>query len=218
LYPLIFVIPWFIYKYSWKQMITRALIIIVTFSVLLSPWWVRNYVSFGHFIPFTGSAGNPFLEGQLIFKQQPSDGFFIQYPEYNKKSILLTPNQNNFKTGIRILRYGLTHEPFKYLAWNALIKPSLLFITPFYWKDILGVSYIKMTFLHVMIFILAMVGMVISLRQKIGNKMILLFALSYFTLIYLPFITFDRYGYPNHFILIIFASFLIEHNYARRHV
>jgi hypothetical protein len=79
-----------------------------------------------------------------------------------------------------------------------------------------------MTFLHVMIFILAAIGMVISLRQKIGNKMMLLFALSYFTLIYLPFITFDRYGYPNHFILIIFASFLIEYyfkrSYERKHV
>jgi 4-amino-4-deoxy-L-arabinose transferase-like glycosyltransferase len=216
LYPIIFLIPWLIRKYSWRQMISSTLVIIITFCVLLTPWWVRNYDSFGKWIPFTSSAGSPFLEGTLIFKKLPSDGFFVQYPQYTKKNIL--QGSDPIMTGLQIIRYGLVHEPLKYIAWYTLIKPGMLYVSPFYWKAILGISYLAMTALHVILFILAALGMAHSLKKRNGKKQVLLLAFSYFTLIYLPFFTFDRYGYPNHFILIIFAAYQIYNLYARRQI
>jgi 4-amino-4-deoxy-L-arabinose transferase-like glycosyltransferase len=216
LYPIIFVIPWLARKYSWKQMISSMLVIIVVFSMLLTPWWVRNYASFGRWIPFTTSAASPFLEGTLIFKKLPSDGFFVQNPQYTKKNILQGPDP--ITTGLQIIRYGLVHEPLKYIAWLTLIKIGLLYVSPFYWKAIFGISYPVMTALHVILFILAAFGIADSLMKRKGKKQVLLLAFSYFTLIYLPFVTFDRYGYPNHFILIIFAAYQMYNLYARRQV
>jgi hypothetical protein len=210
LYPIVFAIPWFMRKYSWKQMISFTLVIIVTFCVLLTPWWVRNYDSFGKWIPFTNSAGSPFLQGALIFDKLPSDGFFVQYPQYTPKNILLGSEHAKVITAKRILFYGLTHEPLKYIAWHTVIKTSLLYIAPFYWKPIFGVSYPVMITLQIIMVIMAVIGIVQSFIQKKGKKLEVLLAFSYFTLIYLPFVTFDRYGYPNHFILLIFAVFCAE--------
>ncbi|MEX2460286.1 MAG: glycosyltransferase family 39 protein [Paenibacillaceae bacterium] len=215
LYPLILVIPWLKSKYSWKQMIICTLVIVITFSLLLSPWWIRNYVSFNKWIPFTSSAGNPFLEGALIFKKLPSDGFFVEYPQYTKENILHGSEQDKFATGKNILFYGLKHEPLKYIAWLTVIKTALLYISPFYWKAIFGVSYPVMTVLQMFLVVLATMGITQSIKRKQGEKLVILLAFTYFTLIYLPFVTFDRYGYPNHFILIIFAAFMSERLYTR---
>jgi hypothetical protein len=108
----------------------------------------------------------------------------------------------------------LTHEPLKYIAWHTVIKTSLLYIAPFYWKPIFGVSYPVMITLQFIMVIMAAIGIVLSFIQKKGKKLVVLLAFSYFTLIYLPFVTFDRYGYPNHFILLIFAVFCAERLYS----
>jgi 4-amino-4-deoxy-L-arabinose transferase-like glycosyltransferase len=215
LYPIIFVIPWLKSLHSWKQMISYTLVIVVTFSVLLSPWWVRNYISFNKWIPFTSSAGNPFLEGVLIFKKLPSSGFFGEYPQYTKENILLGSEQDKFTTGKTILLYGLKHETLKYIAWLTVIKTAMLYISPFYWKTIFGVSYLVMTAFHIILVIMAAMGITQSIKRKQGEKLIILLAFAYFTLIYLPFVTFDRYGYPNHFILIIFAAYMVVRRQAR---
>ncbi|QGQ97983.1 dolichyl-phosphate-mannose--protein mannosyltransferase [Paenibacillus psychroresistens] len=219
LYPIVFAIPWFMHKYSWKQMISFTMVIIVTFCLLLTPWWVRNYESFGKWIPFTNSAGSPFLQGALIFDKLPSDGFFVQYPQYTPKNILLGSEEAKVVTAKRILYYGLTHEPLKYLAWHTVIKTALLYIAPFYWKPILGIHYPVMITFQIIMFFMAIMGIVLSFIQKKAKKLVILLAFSYFTLIYLPFVTFDRYGYPNHFILLIFAAFCGERlfsNYKTR--
>jgi hypothetical protein len=140
----------------------------------------------------------------------PSEGFFVQYPQYTKKNILNGSEQAKVVTAKRILYYGLTHEPLKYIAWHTVIKASLLYISPFYWKPIFGISYPIMTLLQIIIDIMAAAGIMLSFMRKKGEKLVILLAFTYFTLIYLPFVTFDRYGYPNHFILIIFAAFLGE--------
>jgi hypothetical protein len=216
LYPLVFVIPWFFHKYSFKRMVSCGLVVVVTFSVLLTPWWVRNYASFDKWIPFTNSAGSPFLQGALIFDKWPSEGFFAKYPQYTKENLLLGSEKAKITTGKRILFYGLTHEPLKYIAWHTVIKTALLYISPFYWKPILGVSYPVMISLQIIMVIMAIIGMVQSWLRKSGQKLVLLLAFSYFTVIYLPFVTFDRYGYPNHFILILFASYLGYNIYTRK--
>jgi 4-amino-4-deoxy-L-arabinose transferase-like glycosyltransferase len=216
LYPIVFVIPWFLHKYSFKRMMSCGLVVVVTFSILLTPWWVRNYASFGKWIPFTNSAGSPFLQGALVFEKLPSDGFFAKYPQYTKENLLLGSENAKVTTGKRILFYGLTHEPIKYIAWHTVIKTSLLYISPFYWKTIFGVSYPIMTLLHVLMVIMAVIGMVQSWLKRKGEKLVLLLSFSYFTLIYLPFVTFDRYGYPNHFILILFAAYFGYSIYTRK--
>jgi 4-amino-4-deoxy-L-arabinose transferase-like glycosyltransferase len=216
LYPIIFVIPWLLHKYSLKRMVSSGLVLVVTFSVLLTPWWVRNYASFGKWIPFTNSAGSPFLQGALVYGALPSQGFFDKYPQYTRENLFLGSEDAKVTAGKRILLYGLTHEPIKYIAWHTVIKTSLLYISPFYWKTILGVSYPVMTLLQVIIFFMAAIGMVRSWLKKTGEKLVILLAFSYFTLIYLPFVTFDRYGYPNHFILILFAAYLGYSIYTRK--
>jgi 4-amino-4-deoxy-L-arabinose transferase-like glycosyltransferase len=216
LYPLVFIIPWLKNKYSWQHMLNSALVVIITFSLLLAPWWARNYISFNKWVPFTSSSSSPLLEGSLIFKQMPSAEFFKEHPQYTQKNILQGSEGNKLTTGKQILIFGLTHEPLKYIAWHTVIKTAMLYISPFYWKNIFGVNYVVMTALHIIMVIMAVIGIVKSYKHRIGRKLVTLLAFTYFTLIYLPFITFDRYGYPNDFILIIFAAFMMERIYGRK--
>ncbi|MNP27017.1 hypothetical protein D3C76_1199030 [compost metagenome] len=59
--------------------------------------------------------------------------------------------------------------------------------------------------------ILNMAGIVWALvKHKFSRLLPLLLALAYFTVIYVPFVAFNRYGYPNMVLLILFGSYMID--------
>jgi hypothetical protein len=204
---------WLIRKYTWRQMFTYTLLIAVTFCILLSPWWIRNYVTFGHWVTFTESAGNPLLQGALINRNPPSDGFYIKYPQYTKKTLFQGGDKDQVITAKRILLYGLYYEPAAYLSWYLLEKPVELYKWPYYWKNIFGVSQSAMNKIQLCLAIAGALGILFSLIRREGKTLVVLLSFAYFTIIYLPFVTFSRYGYPNVFILILFAAYLLHSIY-----
>jgi hypothetical protein len=57
--------------------------------------------------------------------------------------------------------------------------------------------------------IVGSLGIVLSLIKRQGKTLLVLLSFAYFTLVYFPFVTFSRYGYPNVFILILFIAYLL---------
>jgi hypothetical protein len=62
--------------------------------------------------------------------------------------------------------------------------------------------------------LVSLVGIVMHLaaafRNKTADGLPLWLTLAYFTAVYLPFVAFSRYGYPNMFLLILFAAYAAD--------
>jgi hypothetical protein len=213
LFVVVIAFMWLIRRYSWKQMVTFTALIAVIFCVCMSPWWIRNYAVFGHWVTFTESAGNPLLQGALIYRNPPSQGFFTLYPQYTPKTLFQGGDHGQVDTAKRIIRYGFSHEPVQYFRWYVLQKPLELYKWPFYWKTIFGISNQAMNITQWFLVTASALGIILSLILRKGRTLFILLSLIYFTVIYLPFVTFSRYGYPNMFILILFAAYLFYNIY-----
>jgi hypothetical protein len=213
LFAVVIAFMWLIHRYNWKQMVTFTALIAVVVCVCLSPWWIRNLATFGHWVTFTESAGNPLLQGALIYRNPPSQGFFTLNPQYTPKTLFQGGDQGQVDTAKRIIRYGFYYEPVKYFRWYVLQKPLELYKWPFYWKTVLGVSKELMNKFQFYLAIAGALGIILSLIRRKGRTLFVLLSFVYFTVIYLPFVTFSRYGYPNMFILILFAAYLLYNAY-----
>lgn len=216
LFPVVLFIIWLVNRLSWKLIVKYTAIISTILVLILGPWWIRNYVTFDSFIPFTKSAGNPMLLGALVNNAAPSQGFFDAHPEYtgDRNSLFVGSDDDNVETAKKIVKYGFKEEPLTYLKWYTVDKIKGLYQGVYYWKPVFGVSGEIIVVFHTLMMILGSIGLILMLIQTIKQKnipyLLLLLTLAYFTVIYIPFVAFSRYGYPNIFIIFIAAAFLIS--------
>lgn len=216
LYPAIFLILWWKKGIPWHRMLTSMCLIAGVFILLLSPWWIRNYIVFHEWITFTNSGGSPFLLGTKIYHLMPSEGFFAAHPEYHPDTLFQGADQTAIHKGIDILKYGFTHEPLKYIYWYTLGKWVDLYFQPFYWKAIFGISVPAMYVLQIILTGVCIAGIVKAIRNRITGLLPLYLAFMYVTAIYMPFFAFSRYGYPNMPILILFGAYFIVQRVERK--
>ncbi|WP_232729861.1 ArnT family glycosyltransferase [Paenibacillus phocaensis] len=212
LYPAVLLIIWLRMKLPWRTMLKYTLLMAVTYVLLLTPWWIRNWVTFHEFILFTNSGGSPFLLGTRIRWQLPPAGFFEAYPQYDPKTIFEGADAAAIRKGLDIIHYGFTHEPMKYLYWYTLGRWVELYFHPFYSRPFWPISRPAMDVAQVVLMYVNMAGIlwaVATHRLRLDRLLPLVLALAYFTLIYIPFVAFNRYGYPNMTLLILFGSFLL---------
>ncbi|MNP74616.1 hypothetical protein D3C76_1715220 [compost metagenome] len=68
-----------------------------------------------------------------------------------------------------------------------------------------------MNVIQIWLMVINMAGIVWALiKSKLNQLLPLLLALGYFTLIYFPFVAFNRYGYPNMVLLIMFGAYFVD--------
>lgn len=201
LFPLVLGTASFLRFRSWKRIFLYGLTIGITFCVLLSPWWIRNYVDFGKFTPFTDSAGNPLLQG--LQPGEPSPEFYNQYPEFSS-------DDSSIDKIKQIILFNLKTKPFQTIKWYTFDKIKDSFTHAFYWVDIWKVKDIAMDFLHIGLSLLGFLGLVIALIRRKANLLLPALVLVYYVGIHLPFVSFSRYMYPIMFIFIIMNAFLIQ--------
>lgn len=216
LYPVLILIIWIIKKIKFKQALKYTLIVIAAFSLIMSPWWIRNYHVFGRFIPFTMATGNPMYQGTFIYYDQSTkatDG--LDYKNYNTKDPKLSEFQRN-EMEIAASKYRLKNlfpkEPFKFIYWYTIEKGWTQIRAPFYWRgETFGVSTSSAKKYHQILLLLGTLGIIIYLKSKNKNILAVLpvTLIIYFILVYLPFYTMGRYFYPAMPYLIIFAAYFI---------
>ena len=211
LYPAILLILWWKERYSWKDILRYTCLIGVVYLILLSPWWIRNMVTFDRFILFTNSGGSPFLLGTRINYELPPAGFFDAYPQYDPETVFKGSDADAVAKGLDILKYGFTHEPLTYLYWYTVGKLEGLYLNAYYWKPIWPITKELMYVIQAILMGLAVLGLILFKRAgKLGNQLPILLTIAYFTAIYIPFVAFSRYGYPNVVFLLMYASVAID--------
>lgn len=211
LYPAVFLVLWWREKLPWRLMLKYMSLMIVVYAALLTPWWIRNWITFHEFILFTNSGGSPFLLGTRIHGQLPPAGFFEEYPQYDPKTLFQGADSTAIQKGKDIIAYGFKHEPLKYLYWFTLGRWVELYFHPFYSRPIWPITRPVMNVLQIALMIVNMAGIAWALIKYRWSRLLpLVLALGYFTVIYLPFVAFNRYGYPNMAMLILFGSCLID--------
>ncbi|BFH64987.1 ArnT family glycosyltransferase [Paenibacillus azoreducens] len=211
LFPCMMLFLWLAYRYSWKEIIRFTFTILAAYIVLLLPWWIRNYMTFGHFILFTSSAGSPFLLGARIKYQLPPPGFFAAYPQYDPQTIFMGSDGEAVAKGLDILKYGLVHEPLKYIYHYTIGRFQSLYFVPFYLHDIFSIQKPVVEMIQKVMITGGLIGIVWAFFRKIGKSLLpVLLALVYFTAIHLPFVAMSRYGYPMAPFFMLFAGYTIH--------
>ncbi|GAB6929502.1 glycosyltransferase family 39 protein [Paenibacillus sp. JCM 10914] len=214
LFPCVMLIFWLVYRYSFKEIAKYTFTILAAYIVLLIPWWIRNYLTFGEFILFTSSAGSPFLLGTRIDYQLPPAGFFEAYPQYSPETIYMGADGAAVSKGLDILKYGLSHDPLKYIYHYTIGRFESLYLVPFYLNDIFNISKPLVTFFQKTIVYLGLIGMVWAFAQKLWKPMLpIVLMMAYFTAIHLPFVAMSRYGYPSFVFFACFAGYAIYRVY-----
>lgn len=199
-YPLLILIIWIKNKYSFKEIIKNTLVVTTVFSIIMAPWWVRNYKTFDKVILFTKSSGNPFLQGTFIMYDHSNKDLGVTYV---KGKDALESDENEIKAGLERLKIYGTKEPLKYIAWYTIGKTLYFWRAPFYW--IANISYLPVILYHFAILYYA-VKSIREYKNKNLNFKFLIMVIVYFNLIYLPFYTFERYSYPLMPLVILFAA------------
>lgn len=207
LYPAIFLLLWWKDRLPWRHMLKCMSLLGVVYVVCLLPWWIRNYNVFHELIIFTNSGGSPFLLGTRIYNIPLPADFFATYPQYSPDTLFNGADKAAIAKGKDILIYGFTHEPFKYIYWYTFGKLIDLYLQPFYWKAIFGISIPVVYVLQVVLCGFSIAGIIKAIRNHMSSLLPLYLILIYLTGIYMPFIAFSRYGYPNMSLLILFAAY-----------
>ena len=190
-YPIVILVMWIIKKYSINEMIKYTVITTLAFSLIMAPWWIRNYNEFHRFIPLTLSSGNPFLLGTYVNYNMKKD-----YTPYKSGKTVIETNEIEINTGVyRLKTYG-RKEPLKYIYWYTIGKSWYLWAYPFYWNSVFGVSSINITIYHQMILLLGIASTIVLFIKRDKKFIFLFLTILFFNIIYLPYFTFSRYSYP----------------------
>lgn len=210
-YPIVILIMWIIKRYTFKDMAKFTLITVFTFSIVMGPWWIRNYVVFHRFIPLTLSSGNPFLQGTYINYDKS-----VNPTVYKLGKTEIETNQNEINTGLYRLKTYAVKEPLKYACWYTIGKSWHFWNAPFYWKEILGVSFAGAAIFHYLILMLGIARTIRLFIKKNRSFLLLFISVLFFNLIYLPYLTMPRYSYPAMTMIFIIAGYEIYEFIIRR--
>ena len=221
LYPALILIMWIIKKVKFKEALKYAVIVIAVFSAVMSPWWIRNYVIFHRFIPFTMATGNPMDQGTFIDynkKSRDTDGLdYSKFRPKNRDVSELERNDLDVAEAEFRLKNLFPKQPLKYIYWYTIGKTCKQIDGAFYWREIFGISTYTAKLYHRFLLIIGALGIVMYFMKKGKNiHAVLPFTvIIYFILVYLPFFAMSRYFYPAVPYLLIFDAYFII-NIAQR--
>jgi len=204
-------------RYPLRLAIKQAAIAAVLVVLALSPWWVRNYMHYGEFIPLTGSSGDPLLLGTY-------QGYGYRYgPSY--KEVVNTietqhPHMSHYekekvKKAIAIERIKTWYHANPKQWWESytIKKTKTQWGQPFYWIEIFGVSKQEMTAWHQRIVRLAFASAlfaILTLRWQRRELLFFLLLITYFTALNNVFFAYPRYNLPLMPILFLWIGLFLS--------
>ncbi|QDP41616.1 ArnT family glycosyltransferase [Radiobacillus deserti] len=224
LFPFLLLFYFVIKKYPIKLAIKQLGVAAIILVVVLGPWWVRNYIQFGDFIPLTGGAGNPLLlgtyqgEGYLYGETYEDTVIKIskEHPDANAYEHL------QYQYDAAIERMEMWHNKDSDSFWRSYLqlKPQMQWDGQFYWKEIYSVTKEFMDRIHNRIVDLALLSLlaVPFMKGKRKEYLFLIGFILYNTIFNSIYYAYDRYNQPLMFILflgIATAIYLLAHGAYR---
>lgn len=210
--PTIALYPVFLFIYLfWSErvkiidMIKLGAVMFLAFTVVISPWWIRNYREYGEFIPLAASSGNPMLQGT-----------YVNYEQTPENTVYYKLGRNAFetnKTEVAVAKMRIKEEFKKdfwgYLKWYTIDKTNLFWRTVFYWKGFFNIPHFVVLYSHLIIVYAGFAGIIVLLFKGIGKYSLPILVMLYFNATHCVYMAFDRYAFPMIPLLSIFTSFLI---------
>lgn len=209
--PILAVFPLCMAALFWYRGIPRSVLVkgflagCACFVIVMTPWWIRNYRLLDRFVMFMPATALAIHAGSSLGQNTAVKND----PKAPKESAY--KDLNSFEAAVRtysrqrILR-EFAEKPGSQLYWYLFEKPHTLWARPYYWYPLFGVDQKPIQALHWMYLGWSVVGALIVLRNRWKAGWLLVAFLAYYTAIYTPFITFDRYNYPAMPVVILTAA------------
>lgn len=197
LYPFVVFVMWIIKRYSIKEMALFGITAVIPVIIILSPWWIRNYIIFDRLIPFTLSSGNPMLQGAFINNKIDVDlirKLNIDNLKYTGNEI--EDNEIELKLAGKVREYNIKNNFTNYIIWNTIGKTVTNFKLGFCWFPLYNIRYTVLNIPHFIYLIISGLGTIMLLKRKSTYGYLIFLAIIYFNLVHLPFLAFSRYMYP----------------------
>ena len=205
LFPLAVLASWLLQRRPLLLGLRYCYLCVAGFALVMSPWWIRNAITFHKFIPFSAATGLPLLAGSYINNR--TDQVYDKY----KVMIKTVENDAIAKTEAKArIKRVFNAEPAKYTEWYTIGKTRALWENPFYWRNAFGLSLALVTAFHTFLVVTGFCGLLHSLVFQFRNSSLLSLTLAYYTLMYLPFVCFERYNYPGFGLFILFAALALK--------
>jgi len=175
------------------RVLTALIVSVAAFSIMMVPWWVRNYMVLDKFIMFATQSGDPILRG--------TDPWDI-YDKYGPSIIEGVPNAKKTEVAMERIKEGFSTDPWLWIRWYTVGKLSFLWHKPW------GVFTTWTEALHLWVFVvLGWLGTLVNLFDKRLRWTALFIVFS--TAIHLAFIPINRYTYPLTPIMAVMAGTLL---------
>lgn len=237
LYPVIFLAYlWWRGKIPIPRLWRNTAALVLVFCVVMSPWWVRNYIQFDRFIPFSSGAGEPLLLGTYVNMEGLTKEGAADWPVGNDE---LDAQQKYKERALERLEENVPQEPWRYFKWYTWGKFMLLWSRAFVWEPIWWSIVPWITKFHAWVFWATLGGIGLTLWRwwtrsdeirAIGGRRadevpgdafgaggqfrapILLLSLPfYYTVVHNVYFGFARYNVPFMPLMFLFAAYgLVE--------
>lgn len=186
-------------KREWR-FAAGSLVALLTFCLVMSPWWIRNRVVLHQTVLLATQSGDPFLRGT-----DPWD----PYDHVGPSIVAGVAPKDMQRVGIERVRAGLRRHPAEYLTWFTVGKWWYLWSVPWYQS-----SWLSLVVHWGFVLVLGWLGVLAGLF----NRRVRLLALSVLvaTLAQLAFIPIARYMYPFALVTMVLAAWFALRMWERR--
>lgn len=203
LMPLIFIFYFYHKKFPMKLLIIKGIYAIIILSLVLTPWWVRNYNVVGKFVPTTGGIGDPLLGGTFSGKYFPQSEMQMndyRINLYDAKEENSLYNRMEREKGVAVER--LTQwwrSDKKSLAMDYLFYKPIQSISNIYYPiTLFDIEKTILQKIYYVFLILAISGVGIGTYRKQTRHIIITFSfiIIYSMMICGIFLPYPEYNYP----------------------
>ena len=213
-FPLVVFVMMLVNKYTIKEMFVYAILPLIILVMCMSPWWIRNYITFDRFIPLTLSSGNPKLQGAYInYDQNPSYKDEIDFSNVGEFGNEIQNNETETKRANAVIKYNLENNTLEFIYWMTIGKTIENFKFPFIWYDLYGIGFVVYAVIHAILLLLGIIGICLTILLKrfkeYNLKFVLIAIIVFFNIVHLPYYCFARYVYPIMPILIGFSAIAV---------
>lgn len=167
---------------------------VFAFCIIISPWWVRNYLVFDKFIIFATQTGNPMLRG--------TDPYDV-YDRYGPSIIENVPDDQMSRVAVQRIGNGLKTDPWLWIKWFTVGKLSFMWLKPW------GVMEAGTRILHLAVLVaMGWAGTFVNLTDRYMRWPALLVIFT--TALQLLFIPIERYMYPLTMVMAVMAAVFLD--------
>lgn len=215
--PVLFIFYFYNRKFPFKLLIKRVLYAILILTIVLTPWWYRNYKVVGKFVPTTGGSGDPLLGGTFI-GDYPDTGISnsesrVQFFIKGERNALYNRMERQKEYAIKRIRLWWNSDKKAFLKSYLIQKPEMSWKTTYYPAEIFDLKSVFLNKLYNYICIIAAFSLIIGFRKHFQSILLCVLFISYTTIFCIVFLPYPRYIFPFIPFIFLLAAYTISNVY-----